>query len=81
MPWLDFVWTDSALEKIEARRITQEDVESVIMTAKATKSRSADRLVAQGLTENGRYLVCVYEMIDDITVIPVTAYEPTKGER
>jgi hypothetical protein len=39
------------------------------------RSRSSDRLVAFGYADDGRKLVCVYEMIDEATVLPVTAYE------
>jgi hypothetical protein len=28
-----------------------------------------------GYTTAGRYLICVYELIDDVTVYPITAYE------
>jgi hypothetical protein len=28
-----------------------------------------------GYTEGGRYIIAVYEDLDDITVLPVTAYE------
>jgi hypothetical protein len=31
-------------------------------------------------TPTGRYLFCVYERIDDETLYPVTAYEPTIEE-
>jgi hypothetical protein len=38
------------------------------------QSRSSDRLIAFGEVD-GRYLACVYEMIDETTILPVTAYE------
>ncbi len=31
-----------------------------------------------GTTPEGRFLFCVYEKIDGITVYPVTAYEPSE---
>jgi hypothetical protein len=37
-------------------------------------SRSSGRLIAFGEV-NGKLLACVYEMLDDDTVLPVTAYE------
>jgi hypothetical protein len=33
------------------------------------------RPVAFGYTSTGKYLACVFEMLDDDTVYPVTAYE------
>lgn len=35
--------------------------------------------MVRGTTSAGRYLVCIFDQIDDVSVIPVTAYEPTKG--
>ncbi len=33
-----------------------------------------------GTTPDGRFLFCVYEKIDDLTLLPVTAYEPTQDD-
>ncbi len=41
-------------------------------------SDSSDRLIARGYTAEGRWIICVYEEIDRISVMPITAYEPTK---
>ena len=36
---------------------------------------------AWGETAHGRFIICVYEEIDDFTLLPVTAYEvPRPGE-
>ena len=36
---------------------------------------------AAGETTDGRFLICVYEKLDDLTILPVTAYEvPRPGE-
>jgi hypothetical protein len=35
----------------------------------------AGRPYCWGETADGRQLFCVYEFLDDITIIPVTAYE------
>jgi len=35
-------------------------------------------MIAFGRDDEGRYLACVYEQIDETTVIPVTAYEPQR---
>jgi hypothetical protein len=40
-----------------------------------TYSRSTGELAAEGESNTGRYLFCVYRMIDDATVEPITAYE------
>ena len=44
-------------------------------SAPREKSRSSDRLVAFGYAGDGRKLACVYEMIDDFEILPITAYE------
>jgi hypothetical protein len=39
------------------------------------QSRSSGRYIAFGETLTGKYLACVYEFLDDATVLPVTGYE------
>jgi hypothetical protein len=38
-------------------------------------SRSSDLPAVWGFTDDGRYVIAVYEEIDEITILPVTAYE------
>ena len=38
-------------------------------------SQSSGRPCAFGYTPDGRYLICFYEMLDELTILPVTAYE------
>jgi len=42
----------------------------------STTSRSSDRLIAFGYSSDGRWTACVYEMVDDDTILPITAYYP-----
>ena len=39
-------------------------------------SRSSGRPIAFGYTPAGKYLACVYELLDETTVYAVTAFEP-----
>lgn len=39
-------------------------------------SRSSGRPIAFGYTSTGKYLACVFEMLNDDTVYAITAYEP-----
>ena len=39
------------------------------------QSHSSGRPIAFGETSTGKYLACVYELLDDMTVLPVTAYD------
>lgn len=39
------------------------------------ESRSSGRPCCWGETSDGRYLLCVFEKIDEMTILPITAYE------
>jgi len=76
MPAFDFIWTDNIVEHIAEHGIPQDDFEYVDCnpTSKGF-SRSSGLPCVWGYTENGRYIIAVYEEIDATTVLPVTAYE------
>ena len=38
-------------------------------------SRSSGLPIAFGLTPDGRYILVVFEQIDEVTIYPVTAYD------
>ena len=40
------------------------------------ESRSSGRPIAFGYTSTGKYLACIYELLDEVTVYAITAYEP-----
>ena len=76
MAWFDFLWTPERIEHFAEHGVSPEDFESVILDPDAIGiSRSSGRPMSYGYTADGRYIACVYEMIDDMTVYPVTAYE------
>lgn len=76
MAWFDFFWTDDALEHIAEHGVSREDFERVVCHPfDEDFSRSSGDLAAFGYTEDGRYIIAVYEMLDDITVLPTTSYE------
>jgi hypothetical protein len=39
------------------------------------KSRSSGLPAAFGYASDGRYIIAVYEQLDELTVVPVTAYD------
>jgi hypothetical protein len=75
--WFEFFWTDEIEEHLAEHGLTREDFEHVVSQSWETQSvsRSSGRPLAMGYTEDGRYIVCVWEWIDDITIEPYTAYE------
>ena len=79
MPYFIFFWTPEAEQHIAAHGVTRREFEEIVTQPTHTRiSRSSGNPIAFGRTSAGRYLACVYEIIDDITVLPVTAYEPEK---
>ena len=81
MPWLDVIWDDSPggnVEHVAATDVTVEEVEEVLRNpSRRTTSRSSGRPMVQGYTSAGRAITVVYEGVDDVTVLPITAYEPS----
>jgi len=80
MPWFDIVWDESLphgnVAHLAEHGVTQQEAEEVLMNAFVReKSRSSGRWIAFGRTLEGRELAVVYEMIDPITVLPVTAFD------
>lgn len=76
MPLYFFQWTDEVADHIEEHGISREDFEFVVQNPDfETVSRSSGLPASIGYTEDGRLMFAVYEFIDEITVLPVTAYE------
>ena len=76
MSAFDFLWTDEIIDHLAEHGISQNDFESVVLhpTSKGL-SRSSGLPCVWGHTEDGRYVIAVYEELDAITLLPVTAYE------
>ena len=76
MPYYEFVWTDEIMGHLAEHGVSPDDFELVVSNPDSRDiSRSTRRLCCFGEASDGRYLYCVYEMLDDVTIIPVTAYE------
>ena len=85
---IDIIWDldndpDGNVRHIAQHGITKEEVNEVLdQPEDSDTSRSSDRPIAFGLTSTSRYIAVVYDVIDDNTVYPVTAYEvPRKRSR
>jgi hypothetical protein len=68
------------VQHIAEHGLTKDEVASVFSAPDAftEESRSSDRPLTRGTTCTGRYVVVVWEHVDDnpLTVYPVTAYVP-----
>jgi hypothetical protein len=76
MPYYEFQWLDSTIEHLAEHDISPEDFEKVVCNPlRKGLSRSTRRRAAWGYTSDGRYIIAIYEEIDELTLFPVTAYE------
>ena len=76
MPFYEFLWTDEIVRHLSEHGISQDDFEYVVCNpASKGQSRSSGLPAAWGYTPDGRYVMAVFEELDDLTILPVTAYE------
>ncbi len=76
MPYLDVLWTDEIVAHIAEHGVSQDDFEHVVCHPYSRGcSRSSGLPAVWGHTADGRYIMTVYEELDETTVLPVTAYE------
>ena len=77
--WQQIIWNDETggnIEHIQEHGLTVEDVEHVLGAGTAEeRSRSSALPCVFGWTLAGTYIIVVYELIDEDTIYPVTAYE------
>ncbi len=75
MPYYEFLWTDEIVRHIAEHGVSQEDFEHVVCSPSSEGySRSSGLPAAWGHTPDGRYIMAVYEELDEVTILPVTAY-------
>ena len=71
-----YLWTDEVLEHLAEHDLTSKDFEYVLENPiDRGKSDSSGRPVVWGYTDDGRFIMAVYQKLDDGTILPVTAYE------
>ena len=79
MPYYEFIWNEEPggnVEHIAQHGLLPDDVEEVFFNPiDRDVSRSSGLPIVCGFTPDGRYILVVYEQIDESTVYPVTAYE------
>lgn len=79
MRWTQIIWDHTPggnVEHVEEHDLTTDEVDHVLDNYESEgMSQSSGRPCVFGSTEDGRYIVVIYEEVDEDTVIPVTAYE------
>ena len=77
MPFYLFVWDDESERHLAEHGVTPEEFSEVVCNPDREEiSRSSGRPIAFGPTSTGKYLACIYELLDETTVYAITAYEP-----
>jgi hypothetical protein len=77
-----YIWNDEIIAHLAEHDVTQEDFEYVLShPSEAGTSDSSGLPVVWGYTEDGRFLFAVYRLLDEITILPVTAYEVPEQRR
>jgi uncharacterized DUF497 family protein len=73
------IWNEEPggnVEHVEEHGLTIEDVERAMAgPEREGKSRSSGQPCVFGYACDGRYIIVVYERLDDDTIYPITAYE------
>ena len=70
------IWDEDNEPHIAQHGLSRSEVESVLADADAyAVSRSSGRPMAFGRTPDGRFIAVIYDMLDEVHVYPVTAYE------
>ncbi len=77
--WQQIIWNEEPggnVEHIEEHGLTSADVEHVLANCESQDvSHSSGLPCIFGHTPNGTFIIVVYELIDQDTIYPVTAYE------
>lgn len=76
MPYYDFFWTDDIIAHLGEHDISPREFERVVMNpVDIDESQSSGLPAAFGYSRDGRFIIAVYEHLDEMTILPVTAYE------
>ena len=69
-------WTDEAEEHLAEHGVSRDDYEDAMShVIRQIVSDSSGRPGVFGRTRDGRILLCIFETIDELFVLPVTAFE------
>jgi hypothetical protein len=82
MAYFHFLWNDELVEHLGEHDVLPTDFQEVVCRPERRgESRSSGRPCCWGETSDGRYLICVYEYLDEMTIVPFTAYEVERPAR
>jgi uncharacterized DUF497 family protein len=77
MPFLLFQWDGENEDHLAEHGVTRDEFAEVVCDPDHVEtSRTSGRPIAFGYTSTGKYLACVYELLDETTVYAITAFEP-----
>jgi hypothetical protein len=79
MAWFDFFWYEQNIQHLAEHGVTTEEFEEAVMSARQIDVSDSGSNMVRGRTSQGRFLCCIFDRIDDVAILPITAYEPTKG--
>lgn len=79
MPWFDVFWYDENIRHLAENGVSPEEFEEVVMASRFVEMSDRGADMVRGQTATGRWLICIFERIDDVSILPITAFEPTKG--
>lgn len=76
MPYHEIVWTNRAIQKVEAHGLSREEVEFVVLSCRnqPLTSRSSGLPAYKGRTHSGELVFVVFEPIDEVRIAVITAY-------
>ena len=76
MPTYIFVWTDATVDHLEQHGVSPDEFERIVQDPDSIGiSRSTGRPYAVAILDDGREIICIYELIYHMTIEPITAYE------
>lgn len=76
MPYFSFIWDEENESHLAEHGVMMDEFEEVVCDPDSTgESRSTGRPIEFGYASTGRYVACVYDLLDSSTFYPITAYE------
>jgi hypothetical protein len=81
MAYVELIWDldddpEGNVMHIAQHGLTKDEVANALATAyHESLSRSTGQSIAFGIAEDGREVAVVFEVVDEVSIYPITAYE------